>query len=144
LCTVASICDHEIVTEIPESHLDLLDTRFATLATLAADGSPQLTEVWFLYEDGEVKLSLNSSRAKTKNLATRPQCSLFVLDLTNPFRYIDIRGHARIEPDDDYAFADRVGAKYDGSDLREHDGPGDVRVVVTIERTSVFAVDMSR
>jgi PPOX class probable F420-dependent enzyme len=131
------------MTEIPETHLDLLDAQFATLATLAADGAPQLTEVWFLYEDGEVKLSLNSTRAKTKNLVARPQCSLFVLDLANPFRYMDVRGRARIEPDDDYAFADSVGAKYD-SDLREHDGPGEARVVVTIERTNVFAVDMSR
>jgi PPOX class probable F420-dependent enzyme len=131
------------VTEIPDTHLDLLNAQFATLATLATDGAPQLTEVWFLYEDSEVKLSLNSARAKTKNLAARPQCSLFVLDLANPFRYMDVRGRARIELDDDYAFADRVGAKY-GSDLREHDGPGEERVVVTIERTSVFAVDMSR
>lgn len=128
---------------IPETHLDLLDAKFATLATLAADGAPQLTEVWFLYDDGEVKLSLNSSRVKTKNLTARPQCSLFILDLANPFRYIDVRGRARIEPDDDYAFADRVGAKY-GADLREHDGPGEKRVVATIEQTSVFAVDMSR
>jgi PPOX class probable F420-dependent enzyme len=137
------ICDHGLVAEIPETHRDLLDAKFATLATLATDGAPQLTEVWFLYEDGEVKLSLNSSRVKTKNLAARPQCSLFVLDLANPFRYMDVRGRARIEPDDDYAFADRVGAKYN-SDLREHDGPGEARVVVTIERTNVFAVDMSR
>jgi PPOX class probable F420-dependent enzyme len=131
------------MVEIPESHLDLLDAKFATLATLSADGAPQLTEVWFLYEDGEVRLSLNSSRVKTKNLTARPQCSLFVLDLANPFRYMDVRGRARIDPDDDYAFADRVGAKYN-SDLRQHDGPGEARVVVTIERTNVFAVDMSR
>lgn len=131
------------MTEIPETHRDLLDAKFATLATLAADGAPQLTEVWFLYEDGELRLSLNSSRVKTKNLIARPLCSLFVLDLTNPFRYMDVRGRARVEPDDDYAFADRVGAKYD-SDLRQHDGPGEVRVVVTIEQAKVFAVDMSR
>jgi hypothetical protein len=55
---------------------------------------------------------------------------------------MDVRGRARIEPDDDYAFADRVGAKYD-SDLREHDQPGEKRVVVTIEPQSIYAVDMS-
>lgn len=65
-----------------------------------------------------------------------------ILDLDNPYRYVDVRGTASIEPDDDYAFADRVGAKYD-ADLRVHDGPGDKRVVVTIEPRSVFAVDMS-
>jgi PPOX class probable F420-dependent enzyme len=129
-------------TTFPDSHRDLLQARFATLATLGKDGGPQLTEVWFLFEDGEVKISLNDSRLKTKNLVARPLCSLFILDLANPFRYLDVRGTARIEPDDDYAFAGRVGAKYDGADLRDHDGPEDKRVVVTIEPTNVFAVDM--
>ena len=128
-------------TDFPDSHRDLLDARFATLATLGKDGGPQLTEVWFLFEDGEVKVSLNDSRLKTKHLVARPRCSLFILDLENPFRYIDVRGTARIDPDDDHAFADRVGAKY-GTDLREHDGPDDKRVVATIEPTNVFAVDM--
>jgi PPOX class probable F420-dependent enzyme len=129
-------------TGFPDSHRDLLDARFATLATLGKDGGPQLTEVWFLFEDGEVKISLNDSRLKTRNLAARPRCSLFILDLANPFRYLDVRGAARIEPDDDYAFAKRVGVKYD-ADLSDHDGPDDKRVVVTIEPTNVFAVDMN-
>jgi PPOX class probable F420-dependent enzyme len=130
------------MTGIPDSHRYLLDGEFATLATLGRDGAPQLTEVWFLHDDGELKLSLNTSRLKTKNLQRRPQCSLFLLDLENPYKYVDIRGRARVEPDDDYAFADRVGAKYGGADLREHDAPGDGRVVVTIEPDRVFAVDM--
>jgi hypothetical protein len=79
---------------------------------------------------------------KTKHLLVRSQCSMFLLDLTNPYRYMDVRGRARIEPDDDYAFADRVGAKY-SSELRQHDGPGDRRVAITIEPLSIFAVDMS-
>jgi hypothetical protein len=130
------------MTEIPQSHADLLDANFATLATISNDGTPHQTEIWFLYEDGHIKISLNSSRAKTKHMVSRPQCSLMILDLQNPYRYVDVRGTARIEPDDDYVFADRVGAKYD-SDLRQHDGPGESRVVVTIEPSSVFAVDMS-
>jgi PPOX class probable F420-dependent enzyme len=130
------------MTGIPDSHRYLLDGQFATLATVGHDGAPQLTEVWFLHDDGELKLSLNTSRLKTKNLQRRPQCSLFLLDLENPYKYVDIRGRARVEPDVDYAFADRVGAKYGGADLREHDAPGDGRVVVTIEPDRVFAVDM--
>jgi PPOX class probable F420-dependent enzyme len=133
-----------LVAVFPQSHSDLLEAQFATLATIGRGGGPQLTEVWFLYEDGELKISLNSSRLKTRNLKARPQCSLFVLDLQNPYRYLDVRGQARIEPDDDYSFADRVGAKYGGADLREHDAPGETRVVVKIEPDNVFAVDMSR
>jgi hypothetical protein len=130
------------MADFPETHRDLLEAKYATLATIGRSGGPQLTEVWFLYDGGELKLSLNTSRAKTKNLIARPACSLFILDLENPYRYIDVRGHARIEPDDDYVIADKVGAKY-GSDLREHDGPDDRRVVVTIDADSVFAVDMT-
>jgi PPOX class probable F420-dependent enzyme len=131
------------MTDFPQSHADLLDGQFATFATLGRDGTPQLTEVWFLHEDGELKVSLNTSRLKTRNLRRRPECSLFLLDLQNPYRYMDVRGRARVEPDDDYVFADRVGAKY-RSDLREHDGPGESRVAVTIEPTNVFPVDMGR
>jgi PPOX class probable F420-dependent enzyme len=130
-------------TDFPPEFDDLLESPFATLATIGKDGGPQLTEVWFLFEDGKVKTSLNDSRLKTKNLRARPQCSLFILDLANPFRYLDVRGTAVLAPDDDYEFATRLGAKYGGADLREHDGPDDRRVVVTIEPANVFAVDMN-
>jgi PPOX class probable F420-dependent enzyme len=129
------------VADFPASHADLLDGQVATLATIAPDGAPQLTEVWFLHEDGDLKVSLNTSRQKTRNLRQRPQCALFLLDLSNPYRYLSVRGRARVEPDDDYAFADKVGAKY-GSDLRGNDRPGESRVQVTIEPTHVYAVDM--
>lgn len=138
----SGVCQTLRIAEFPDSHLDLLEGQVATLATIARDGSPRLSEIWFLYDNGELKLSLNTARVKTKDLLVRPQCSVFLLDLANPYRYMDVRGLARIEPDDDYVFADRVGAKYD-SDLREHDGPGERRVAVTIEPLSVYAVDMS-
>jgi PPOX class probable F420-dependent enzyme len=132
----------EQMTTFPQSHRDLLDAQFATLATVDREGLPQLTEVWFLHYDGELKLSLNSSRAKTKNLQERPACALLILDVANPYRYLEVRGRARLEADDDYTFADRVGEKYD-ADLRRHDGPGETRVVVTVEPVKVHAVDMS-
>jgi PPOX class probable F420-dependent enzyme len=130
------------MTSFPESHRDLLDGQVASLATIDDDGFPQLSEVWFLLADDELKLSLNRSRHKTINLTERPECSVLVLDLANPYRYLEVRGRARIEADDDYTFARAVGAKY-GTDLKVHDQPGDRRVVVTIEPTKVHAVDMS-
>ena len=127
---------------IPASHKYLLQSQVATLATVGADGRPQLTEVWFLAEDERVAISLNTSRQKTKNLLRRPACSLFILDLANPYRYLELRGDAEVEPDDDYSFAKRVGEKY-GADLKVHDAPGDKRVVVGIRPVRVNAVDMS-
>jgi PPOX class probable F420-dependent enzyme len=130
------------MTDFPASHTDLLDAPVATLATIARDGAPHLTEVWFLHADGELKLSLNTTRLKTRHLRERPECALFLLDLQNPARYMTVRGRARVEPDDDYEFADRLGAKY-GADLRKNDKEGESRVVVTIEPWNVYAVDMS-
>jgi PPOX class probable F420-dependent enzyme len=127
--------------EIPASHRDLLDGEFATLATIGPDGRPQLSEVWFLTEGDTVVTSLNTSRQKTKNLRANPAVTVFLLDLAVPYRYLEIRGDAEITPDDDYAFAGRLGVKYQ-ADLRAHDQPGQSRVKVTIHPTRINAVDM--
>lgn len=127
---------------IPESHRDLLDAEFATLATVGDDGFPQLSEVWFLPQGDQIALSLNTARQKVKNKETKPACTLLILDVANPYRYVEIRGTAVVEPDDDMEFARQVGAKY-GADLREHDGPGDRRVMVRIVPVRVRAVNMS-
>lgn len=128
-------------TAIPDSHRDLLDAAFATFATVGADGYPQVSEVWFLAEDGQIKISLNTDRQKTKNLIADPKVTLFILDLESGFRYLEIRGDAEVVPDDSYSFAERVGVKYD-ADLRGFDAPGSVRVQVTIKPTRINAVDM--
>lgn len=127
---------------VPESHRDLLDAEFATLATVGDDDYPQLSEVWFLAQDDQIAFSLNTTRQKVKNLETDPACTVLILDVANPYRYVEIRGTAVVEPDDDLEFARQVGAKYD-ADLREHDAPGDRRVRVHIVPVRVRAVDMS-
>ena len=127
---------------VPESHRDLLEAEFATLATVGDDGYPQLSEVWFLSQGDQIAVSLNTARQKLKNMETDPACALLILDVANPYRYVEIRGTAVVEPDDDMEFARHVGAKYD-ADLREHDVPGDRRVMVRIVPVRVRAVDMS-
>jgi PPOX class probable F420-dependent enzyme len=128
-----------MTTEIPETHKDLLNAQVAVLGTVGASGRPQLSAVWFLADGDTVKLSLSDSRQKTKNLLANPQASLLILDPANPYRYLELRGDAEVTDDDNYAFADKVGAKYGGADLRERDKPGDVRKVVTITPTRVVA-----
>jgi PPOX class probable F420-dependent enzyme len=125
------------MTLIPETHRDLLDAQVAALATIGGDGYPQVTGVWFLLdEDGEIKVSLNETRRKLKNLLERPACTLFILDPTNPYRYVEIRARAEVVPDTNQAVAKRVGAKY-GADLAERDGPGESRYAVTLHPVHV-------
>ncbi|MCU1363028.1 MAG: class F420-dependent enzyme [Acidimicrobiaceae bacterium] len=126
---------------IPDSHRDLLSSPVATLATIGPNGAPQQTVIWFLSDGDSVSISLNTDRQKVKNLRQRPQVSLLIVDFANPQRYLEIRGNTEISPDDDYAFARRVGQKY-GADLKAYDRPGDTRVVVRIVETKVNAVDM--
>jgi PPOX class probable F420-dependent enzyme len=130
------------MTDFPDSHRDLLDAQVATLATVDDDGLPQLTEVWFIHDGGELKVSLSSDRAKTANLRKRPACSLLILDLANPYRYLEVRGNAKLDDAAGPELAQKVGAKYD-ADLAQYDKPGDTRICVTIEPTKIYPVDMS-
>ena len=129
------------MTTIPDSHRDLLNAQVAVLGTIGSSGRPQLSGIWFLAEDDTVKLSLNTARQKLKNLRANPKCSLIIFG-DPPYRYIELRGDAEITPDDDYSFADKLGAKY-GADLRSRDQPGESRVKVTIRPVRINAVDMS-
>ncbi len=125
------------MTTFPESHQDLLQAEVGTLATIGPDGFPQVTALWFLFDDDTLKLSLNTSRQKVKNLQVRPECTLFILDPANPYRTLEVRARAEITPDPDYAFAKKLGAKYGGADLSANDRPGETRVVVSLQPVKV-------
>jgi PPOX class probable F420-dependent enzyme len=129
------------MTTFPDSHSEFLDFPVASLTTIGADEFPQSTLIWFLHDEGELKLSLNKARLKTKNLLKRPQVSLLIIDFADPMRYLEVRGTAKAAPDPDKGFAQKVGAKY-GADLAAWDAPGEERIVVTIEPKNVYAVDM--
>ena len=123
---------------IPPSHRHLgVNSQAVALATLGPDGFPQVTAVGFLLEDGAIKLSLNTARQKTKNLRRHPEATLFFADPATPYRTLEIRAHAEVAPDPDYAFADRLGAKYGGTDLRDMDRGGGERMVVTFTPVKV-------
>ena len=131
------------MTDFPASHHDLLDGHFATFSTISPSGHPQTTEIVFLHDDdGEVRISLNETRKKVRNLRANPACNLFLLDTSNPMRYLEIRANAELEEDSGKTFAAKVGAKY-GQDFTVHDGPGEVRFKVTLRPTVVNAVDLS-
>ena len=126
------------MTAFPESHKDLLSAPVAVLGTNGADGFPQVSALWFLYDDdGLLRLSLNTTRQKVKNLQARPAITLFIFDPTNPYRTLEVRAQAEVSPDPDYTFATKLSQKYGGADLRNNDRPGETRVVVTLRPVKV-------
>ncbi len=130
------------MTTLLDSHKELLDAPVASLTTIGGSGYPQSTLTWFVYNDGKLELSLSDARQKTKNLIKNPKVSLLILDPDSPMRYLEIRGDATAVTDTGLAFAHGPLKDKYAADVTGHDGPGDVRMLVTIEPTNVYAVDM--
>ncbi len=128
---------------VPDDFRDLLDTGTAILATNGANGLPQVTAIAFLYDpaDGLIKISLNETRQKLKNLRRDPKTTFFILDPENPYRTLEIRAEAEILPDPDFAWCARVSAKYN-ADFRVHDGPGETRSLVVLHPVRIVTNKM--
>lgn len=123
---------------IPASHRYILDkNQVVALATKGPNGEPQVTALWFLAEDDIIRMSINTKRQKAKNLQRDPSCSAFSIDPDNPYRTLEIRGQVDIAPDPDYAFADKVGARY-GASLKDMDSEDEIRMIFTLKPDKVI------
>jgi PPOX class probable F420-dependent enzyme len=129
---------------IPENSLDLLQQKkaFANLATIMADGSPQVTPVWFDYTDGVIRVNTAKGRVKSRTLRPEASVALAIMDPDNAYRYIQIRGRVRraVEQGAD-AHIDSLAKKYLGKDTYPFRQPGEVRVMYEIEPVSVSGMD---
>ena len=121
---------------IPKSHQDLLkdETRaFVYLATSMADGSPQVTPVWFNTSDDFILVNSAEGRLKDKNMRRRPKVALCIQDPTNPYRYLQIRGRVtEITEQGADAHIDALAGKYTGIFKYQHHQPGEKRVTYKI------------
>jgi PPOX class probable F420-dependent enzyme len=78
---------------IPENYRDLVDRPLLmTLATILPDGTPQVTPVWFNYEDGYIFFNTARGRMKDRAIRKNPNVALLILDPDNEGRWLAIRG----------------------------------------------------
>ncbi len=78
---------------IPEDYIDLFKKpAFGHLATLMADGSPQVTPVWVDFDGEHVLVNSKVGRLKNANMAHRSAVAIEISDPENPYRYVSIRG----------------------------------------------------
>jgi PPOX class probable F420-dependent enzyme len=120
---------------IPASHADLLEsTALAHVATIGPRGEPQVNPVWFGTRDGYILFSQTTTRQKYHNVQRDPRIALSIVDPTNPYRYLEIRGRVvRIDPDPALDFINAMAQKYLGVEKYPWHQPGDERVVVVVE-----------
>ena len=103
------------------------------VATIGPKGEPQNNPVWFGWDGSHFLFSLTKGRQKYRNLLREPRVALSIFDPTNPGRYLEIRGVARIEEDTDRRFANSMAKKYLNQDVFPWDQPGDERVIIIVE-----------
>jgi PPOX class probable F420-dependent enzyme len=103
-----------VIDEIPESHRDLLTSPLtAALTTVDAKGRPQSTAVWYLVDDdGLLKGSITDDRQKYKNLSRNPNCTLFIIDPSNPWRTLEIRAEVWLTADPEKATVSKFAKAY--------------------------------
>jgi PPOX class probable F420-dependent enzyme len=120
----------------------LNEQRFAVLATINADGSPQLTVMWYELRDDMIVLNTTLSRVKGKNLQRDPRISICVED---DYRYVTISGVATLNDEQATAQADirALAIRYHGQEAgaRQSDEvfAGQRRVSIYLPTTHVVA-----
>ena len=127
---------------IPQGFQDLLQKKaFAHLATIMADGSPQVTPVWFDFDGRHIRVNSAKGRVKDKNMRHRGQVALAIQDPENPYRYLAVRGQVEeITETGADAHIDSLTKKYLGQDRYPYRQAGEVRVIYKIrpERISTM------
>ena len=127
------------MSKIPDSHRDLIEAAgIASLSTVGADGTPQVTALWYLADGDVVRTSLMTTRQKYKNVVAHPKATLFVTDPANPYRTLEIRADAAIDDDPGLEFFERILRHY-GRDPETFPAEKEGRVILTLTPTRVVA-----
>ncbi len=126
---------------IPERLLDLLaddKKAFASLALTLADGSPQVTPIWFGWDGTHVILNTARGRVKDRVMKRGGKVALLIVDPVDPYRYIQIRGRVVDETEEGaYDTICDLRLKYRG-DRNYPKNPGEVRVTYKVKPEAVF------
>ena len=126
---------------IPERLVDLLSPEkraFASLALTLADGSPQVTPIWFGWDGMHIILNTARGRVKDKVMHRRGKVALSIVDPSDAYRYLQIRGRVVDETEEGaYDVICDLRLKYRG-DRNYPRTPGEVRVTYKVlpERVS--------
>jgi PPOX class probable F420-dependent enzyme len=93
----------------------LLRPNPAVVATVRRDGAPVSAAVWYLWNDGEVLLSMGATSPRRRQLERDPRLTLTVLAADGWYRQVTLHGEAvEVADDRDRAVIDRLSRHYEG------------------------------
>ena len=121
--------------DIPQEYTDLLRTAtVAHVATIGPKGEPHNTPVWFDWDGTYIRFSQTKTRQKFRNLERDPRLALSIVDQSNPYHTIEIRGRVmHIEEDTDMRFLNTLTKRYLNRDTYPWDQPGVKNFILVVE-----------
>jgi len=109
--------------------------NFAHLATLMPDGSPQSVPVWVGREGDHLVICTGEGSLKAKNTLRDARIALSVVDLTNPYEEVQIRGRImERRPDSDLKTMDAISHKYTGKPFPFRSPEGRIALIIEVEK----------
>ncbi|MGH2679130.1 MAG: TIGR03618 family F420-dependent PPOX class oxidoreductase [Actinomycetota bacterium] len=91
----------------------------AVLSTVRQDGSILLSPVWHEWRDGGFNVWTGANDVKSRHLRREPRASILVAESSYPLRGAEVRGTARIVPEDAFETAIRIAGRYLGPEKGE-------------------------
>lgn len=84
------------------------------LGTLGRDGFPQVTPVWYVFEDDLFYVTTASDRVKTRNMLAHPQVGFAIDSDVKPYQGVSVWGQARLVAEGEAArpLTRRIAARY--------------------------------
>ena len=111
--------------------------NFAFIATLMKDGSPQVTPTWVDIDKNNNTILVNTAkgRIKHRNISRDPRIAVSVIDFSNPYDTVTVRGKVveQLKGKEADEHIDKLAKKYLDKDKYPRRRPGEERVLLRIE-----------
>ena len=130
----------QINREIDDSVIQLLTGKnFAFVATLMKDGSPQIAPTWIDFDGKSILVNTAEGRVKQKNVSRDPHVAISIVDQSNPYNMVTIRGKVIEQTStgaDDHI--DKLAKRYLGVDKYPFRSQDEKRVILKVQPEKVF------
>ncbi len=115
------------------------DKNFAALTTLLPGGQPMTHVMWVDADDEHLLINTEVGRQKYRNVTRDPRVTVTVIDVQNPYRYVEVRGRvvSTVTGQEARDHIDRLSQKYTG-------GPYDPSAIQTERVILRIAPDRQR
>jgi PPOX class probable F420-dependent enzyme len=121
------------------------EKNFAFLATLMKGGTPHVTPTWVDIDKSNNTILVNTAkgRIKYRNISRDPRVAVSVIDFSNPYDMVTVRGKVieQINGKEADDHIDKMAKKYLGKDKYPGRAPGEERLLLRIKPQHVARME---